>query len=68
MAESIDGMNMAEFNQCYSSRDPYNAVEAEITEARAAGVVQTPQVFINGEQVDPTFEAIQARVNELLGN
>lgn len=61
-AETI-GLDMTQFNACFEANRFESEIEADLNKGTSLGVVGTPSVFVNGEQVAPgfvpTFEQIQ---------
>jgi protein-disulfide isomerase len=68
-AETI-GLDMTEFNACFSNRSHYDEIMQDYQLGRYLGVYGTPSVFINGEIIMPgyvpTFEAVRDAVDALL--
>ncbi len=60
---TFEGLNYEQFVTCVSEGQTFPLVNASHDEGLARGVQGTPSVFVNGERVAPTFEAIEAAVN-----
>ena len=58
----FEGLDYGVFRQCLTDAQTLPMVIASRTEGQSRGVQGTPTVFVNGEQVDATFEAIEAAV------
>lgn len=63
---TFEGLSYAEFATCVNEEHTAPAVNASLAEGRSRGVAGTPTVFVNDEQVDPTYEAIEAAVNRAI--
>ncbi len=63
---TFEGLDYAEFVTCMSEGHTVPAVMASRAEGESRGVAGTPTVFVDGEQVDATFEAIEAAVDQAL--
>ena len=61
---TFEGLEFAELWQCVSEGQTLPLVSASYDEGTARNVAGTPTVFVNGERVDPTFEAIEAAVKQ----
>jgi protein-disulfide isomerase len=53
-AESI-GLDMTQFNQCFSSNKHASEINAEHQQGVSLGVTGTPTLFLNGTQITPGF-------------
>ncbi len=53
-AESL-GLNMTQFNQCFSANKYKAQIEADYQQGVSLGVNGTPTLFINGKQITPGF-------------
>lgn len=64
------GLNLDQFNNCFSSRKYKDQVEADLQEGVKAGVRGTPASFINGELISGAvpYETLKAAVGRALGN
>jgi protein-disulfide isomerase len=49
------GLNMNEFNACFSVDKHQNQIDTEYQEGQQAGVTGTPSVFVNGKEVSPGY-------------
>ena len=63
----FEGLDYAAFLQCLTEGATLPLVTASADEGRARGVQGTPWVFVNGEQVDATFEAVAEAVERAAG-
>jgi hypothetical protein len=63
---TFEGLEFDDLWQCVTEGEPLPSVTASRDEGRGRGVEGTPSVFVNGEQVDPTFEAIEEAVNRAI--
>ena len=63
----FEGLDYDTFLQCLSDGATLPMVIASRNEGQSRGVQGTPTVFVNGEQVNPTFEAIEAAVRRAVG-
>lgn len=63
---TFEGLDIDEFWTCLSEGQTYPSVSASYDEGVERGVRGTPTVFVDGELVDPTFEAIEAAVEQAL--
>ena len=63
---TFEGLDFAEFRLCMAERHGLPLVNAAYAEGQSRGVAGTPTVFVNDEQVDPTYEAIEAAVNRAM--
>lgn len=64
---TFEGLDYAAFSQCLTDGSTLPQVVASRSEGQSRGVQGTPTVFVDGEMVDPTFEAIEAAVRRALG-
>jgi protein-disulfide isomerase len=68
-AESL-GLNMSEFNQCFSDNKYSAQIEAEYQEGVATGVSGTPTVLVNGQILTPgfvpTYDEIKSAIDTAL--
>ncbi len=53
-AQSL-GLDMTQFNQCFSQDKHSAEIEAEYQQGLSMGVTGTPTLFLNGKQVTPGF-------------
>jgi len=65
MAEAA-GLNVGAFNACYDSGRTASSVDADLNKARGLGITGTPSVFVNGQPVQPSYDQIKARIDQLL--
>ncbi|MEJ2597605.1 MAG: DsbA family protein [Anaerolineales bacterium] len=49
------GLNMSEFNACFSADKHQSQIAAEYQEGQQAGVTGTPSIFVNGKEVSPGY-------------
>jgi protein-disulfide isomerase len=49
------GLNMNEFNSCFSADKHQNQINTEYQEGQQAGVTGTPSLFVNGKEVSPGY-------------
>ena len=61
---TFEGLNYEEFATCVTEGHTFPQVRASYDEGLARGVQGTPAAFVNGESVDPTYEAIEAAVKQ----
>ncbi|GEM_PF-1598193 len=61
---TFEGLNYEEFVTCVTEGHTFPQVSASYDEGLARGVLGTPAAFVNGESVDPTYEAIEAAVKQ----
>jgi protein-disulfide isomerase len=65
------GLNMSEFNACFSADKHQNQVNAEFQEGQKAGVTGTPSVFVNGTEVTPgyipSYDQLKQAIQQALG-
>lgn len=66
MAASL-GLDTAAFNTCYDSGATAAAVDRDMSQAAGLGVTGTPSIFVNGQQVSATYEAVKAAIDSVLG-
>ena len=70
-AEAL-GLNMDEFNQCFSAHRYQNVINQDIADGTQAGVTGTPSVFVNGQIVRPgyipTYDDIAQAVSAAVGS
>lgn len=59
---TFEGLEFGEFWSCVTEGRTVPLVSASYDEGVSRGVPGTPTVFVNDEQVDPTFEAIEQAV------
>lgn len=68
-AESL-GLNMTEFNQCFSENKYSSEIDADYQEGIAAGVNGTPTVIVNGQILTPgfvpTYDEIKSAIDSAL--
>lgn len=64
------GLNLDQFNNCFSSKKHKDKVEADYQEGIKAGVRGTPTSFVNGEEVPGAvpYEYLKDAVERALGN
>lgn len=62
------GLDLNQFNNCFSSRKYQDKVEADYQEGIKAGVRGTPGNFVNGEEILGTvlYETLKAAVEKAL--
>ncbi len=63
---TFEGLDYDEFVRCMTDQRTAPIVRASLAEGESRGVTGTPWVFVNNQQVDPTFEAIEAAVEAAL--
>ena len=63
---TFEGLDYAEFVTCMNEGHSVPAVMASRAEGESRGVAGTPTVFVDGEQVDATIEAIEEAVERAL--
>lgn len=61
---TFEGLDYEEFSVCLTEGHTFAAVNASYDDGVSKGVPGTPTVFVNGERVDATFEAIEAAVKQ----
>ena len=61
---NFEGLDADQFWTCLTEGHTLPLVRASYDEGASRDVPGTPTVFVNDEQVDATFEAIEAAVNE----
>ena len=61
---TFEGLSYEQFVTCLTEGRTFPLVNASYDEGLARGVQGTPTVFVNGERVEPTFEAIEAAVKQ----
>jgi protein-disulfide isomerase len=70
-AESL-GLNMTEFNQCFSSDKYSSQIEADYQSGIAAGINGTPSVVVNGQIITPgfvpTYDEIKSAIDTALAS
>ena len=64
---TFEGLDYEPFSACLTEGATLPLVVASRSEGQSRGVPGTPTVFVDGEMVDPTFEAIEAAVRRALG-
>ena len=62
----FEGLDYEVFAECLRSGSTFPLVQAAYQDGVGRGVQGTPTVFVNGERVDPTFEAIADAINQAL--
>lgn len=64
------GLNLKQFNNCFSSRKYKDKVEANYQEGLKAGVRGTPGSFVNGEPIPGAvpYETLKAAIEKALAN
>jgi protein-disulfide isomerase len=63
IAQSISGLNQAEFKTCLES-DKYSSQMSSISQATgSAGISGTPAFLVNGKQVSASWTELQAAIN-----
>ena len=62
----FEGLDYDAFRQCLVEGETLAQVRASYEEGVERGVPGTPTVFVNGEMVDPTYEAIVEAVEAAL--
>lgn len=64
------GLNIGEFNQCLDSGKYQQAVEEELSEAKALGLRGVPSFIVNGKRLigPPSFEQLAATIDEILAS
>lgn len=60
IAAGISGLDTSKFNDCLDSDTYLSAIKASNAAAFSAGVTGTPAFFVNGQQVNPSWAAVQA--------
>ena len=60
----FEDLEFDEFWRCLTEGATLPLVVASRSEGQSRGVQGTPTVFVNGEQVNPTYEAIEAAVKQ----
>jgi protein-disulfide isomerase len=60
------GLNQGEFNVCFDEGKYTSRIADEMDEAENRGVNSTPTYFVGQEQVDGTYEAVSAAIDEAL--
>ena len=60
------GLNQGEFNACFDEGKYTSRIADEMDEAENRGVNSTPTFFVGQEQVDGTYEAVSAAIDEAL--
>ena len=63
LASGLEKLNQPSFATCLKSDAAQQRVQAQQAQVRAAGITSTPSVFVNGQLVTPTFEAISAAID-----
>ncbi len=65
------GLNMSEFNSCFSADTHQNQIDADYQAGQQAGVTGTPSVFVNGKEVSPgyipTYDQMKQAIQAALG-
>lgn len=62
----FEGLDYDAFQQCVSDGATFPLVQASYQEGVQRGVQGTPTIFVNGERVDATYEAIVEAVEAAL--
>ena len=63
LASGLEKLDQLDFITCLDSDAARQSVQAQQQQIRAAGVTSTPSVFVNGQMVTPSFEAISAAID-----
>ncbi len=63
LASGLEKLDQPGFATCLNSDAARAQVQAQQKQITAAGVTSTPSVFVNGQLVTPTFEAISAAID-----
>jgi protein-disulfide isomerase len=64
IAQGVSGLNTAKFNSCLESNSTLSQVQQVMTQTQQAGFqIATPQFFVNGKSVQPSWSAIQTAIN-----
>jgi protein-disulfide isomerase len=63
----FEGIDYGAFNLCLTEGETLPQVIASRNEGQSRGVPGTPTVFVNGERIDATFEAIEEAVRRAIG-
>jgi protein-disulfide isomerase len=65
------GLNMSQFNSCYSANKYQDQINSDFQAGQQAGVTGTPSVFVNGKEVSPgyipTYDQMKQAIQEALG-
>jgi protein-disulfide isomerase len=65
------GLNMSDFNACFSADKHQSQVDSDYQAGQQAGVTGTPSVFVNGKEVSPgyipTYDQMKQAIQEALG-
>lgn len=64
--DSTEGLDYDSLEQCISNKETLDEVRSDTEMGRQNGVSGTPTVFVNGEQVDSSYEAISTAIDEEL--
>ena len=62
----FEGLEYGVFEQCLTEGETLPLVIASRNEGQARGVPGTPTVFVNGERIDATFDAIEEAVRRAM--
>ncbi len=64
IAAGVSGLDTAKFNSCLESNATLSEVQQVMTTVQNAGFqISTPQFWVNGQQVQPSWSSIQAAIN-----
>jgi protein-disulfide isomerase len=64
IAVGISGLDTAKFNSCLESNATLSEVQQVMSTVQNAGFqISTPQFWVNGQQVQPSWSSIQAAIN-----
>jgi protein-disulfide isomerase len=64
LAQGISGMDMTKFNTCLNTDADLARVNQVMTDTQNSGLqIGTPQFFVNGKSVSPSWAALQTAIN-----
>ena len=63
-----EGVNTSEVNSCIESGNAREEVRQDKREGQQNGVTGTPTVFVNGQQVGSSYQAISNAIDQELEN
>ncbi|WP_161884300.1 DsbA family protein [Deinococcus alpinitundrae] len=66
LASGLEKLDQPSFVTCLDSNAARAQVQAQQKQVTAAGVTSTPSVFVNGQLMMPTFEALSAAIDNVV--